>query len=70
MTKFKHMPIDDLADIVLKTLRDHEAHNIDDVVQKAAQEASSYPSDVRSVVLGLLRRDKLELTDDFKVKLP
>jgi hypothetical protein len=64
------MPIDDLADIVLKALRDHQAHNIDDVVRKAAQEASSYPADVRSVVLGLLRRDKLKLTDDFKVKLP
>jgi len=63
------MPIEQIADAVLKKLRDHQAHSVDDIVRDTAKETLSYRSDVKSAVLGLLRRDKLELTKDFKVKL-
>ena len=29
-----------------------------------------HPADVKSAVLALLRRQKVQMTDDFKVKLP
>jgi hypothetical protein len=68
-----------LAQIVLQQMEDHGSLAIKELVQGALEQCSlksSLPgssvdaSDVKSVVLGLVRRHKLELTDDFKVRLP
>ena len=69
------MPRDQIIEIVLRELADHRAHDIQDVVHSALQNSqgsheSLYESDVKSAVLGLVRRNQIELTDDFKVQLP
>jgi hypothetical protein len=66
------MPPKEIAAIVIQQLADHQAHNIEDVVKRtqAAAPADLYTSDIKSAVLGLVRRNELSLTDDFKVQLP
>jgi hypothetical protein len=64
------MPIERIAEVVLETLNDHKPHDVGEVVRDTAKQTSSYPADVKSAVLGLLRRQKVQMTDDFKVKLP
>jgi hypothetical protein len=64
------MPIEQIAEKVLEDLHDQKPHEFSEVIQKIAKETSAYPADVKSAVLGLLRRQKVEMTDDFKVKLP
>ena len=69
------MPRDKIIAMVLESLGDHRAHDIQEVVDSAIRKSETVPqrlyvSDVRSAVLGLVRRNQVELTDDFKVKLP
>jgi hypothetical protein len=44
-------------------------HDFDEVIQQTAEQTSSYPADVKSAILSLLRRQKLHMTDDFKVQI-
>jgi hypothetical protein len=64
------MPIQQIAKKVLENLHDQKPHEFNEVIRKTAKQTSAYPADVKSAVLGLLRRQRVELTDDFKVKLP
>jgi hypothetical protein len=64
------MPIQQIAEKVLENLHDKKPHVFSEVIQKTAKQTSAYPADVKSAVLGLLRRQKVQMTDDFKVKLP
>jgi len=57
----------DIRTAILVKLQDDKTHSISDL----AREMSSgriYESDVRSAVLGLVRRNQVELTDDFKIR--
>jgi hypothetical protein len=69
-----HMPRAQISEIVLQTLDDHHAHDIQEIVETIQGSAPAneplYASDVKSAVLGMVRRNEIELTDDFKVKLP
>jgi hypothetical protein len=64
------MPIQQIAKKVLENLHDQKPHEFNEVIRKTAKQTSAYSADVKSAVLGLLRRQRVELTDDFKVKLP
>lgn len=69
------MPRRQIMAMVLKQLEDHRAHNLSDVVVATVEESRKanqpvYQSDVRSAVLGLVRQNELELTDNFQVQIP
>jgi hypothetical protein len=63
------MPIEEIAERLLENLDDQQPHDFDEVIQQTAEQTSSYPADVKSAILSLLRRQKLHMTDDFKVQI-
>jgi hypothetical protein len=65
------MAIQEIATLVLKQLNDHKEHTVPEVVRKTLEEAPAevYSGDVKSIVLGLAQNKKIEITDDFKVRL-
>lgn len=64
------MPEAELKRLILKQLQDHRAYSVQDVVDQAlGLNHALYESDVKSLLLGLVRRNQLDLTDDFKVRL-
>jgi hypothetical protein len=56
--------------LIVGRLQDHQPHSVNEVVAALTADPSIYESDVRSTLLGLIRRNELDLTDDFRVKLP
>lgn len=69
------MPRRQIMAMILKQLEDRRAHNLSDVVVATVEESRKtnqpvYQSDVRSAVLGLVRQNELELTDNFQIQLP
>jgi hypothetical protein len=65
------MPRAEISTLILKQLQDHKAHSINEVVERTMSSATGiYESDVKSTVLGLVRRNRLQVTDDSKVLLP
>ena len=63
------MPIEEIAERLLENLDDQQPHDFNEVIQKTAEQTSSYPADVKSAALSLLRRQRLHMTDDFKVQI-
>jgi hypothetical protein len=60
----------DLKPLILRRLQDYQSHTVTELVTALTADPTIYESDVRSALLGLIRRNELDLTDDFKVKLP
>ena len=67
---------DQIVGTVLAQLRDHRYHDAKEVVDNTIftlQRTTGDPvvdaSEVKSALLGLVRRQELNLTDDFKVRL-
>ena len=64
------VPEAELKQLILEQLQDHQAYSVQDVIDHALElNANLYESDVKSVLLGLVRRNQLDFTDDFKVQL-
>ena len=67
----EYMARDQLMKLVLEEFRDQSRHELEDVIRKVrASSHDVHGSDVKSAVLGLLRRHQLELTDDFALQRP
>jgi hypothetical protein len=65
------VPQTELKDLILKQLQDRQAHSVQEVVEQALElNHGLFESDVKSALLGLVRRNRLDFTDDFKVQLP
>lgn len=65
------MPRTAISELIMQQLQDHEAHSIEEVVDATIRSSSDvYESEIKSTVLGLVRRNRLELSDDFKLSLP
>jgi hypothetical protein len=63
------MPQAELNALILGQLQDGHAHSVPQLVESTlSANHSLYESDVKSAVLGLVRRNQIELTDDFKVQ--
>jgi hypothetical protein len=65
------MPEAELKCLILRQLQDQKAHPVHEVVEQTIEsDRSLYESEVKSTLLGLVRRNQLDLTEDFKVQLP
>ena len=64
------MPIQEIAKIVRDQLNDEKAHTLSDLVQETLKSVPEhvYPSDVKSVVFGLIQNKEVVMTNDFKIK--
>jgi hypothetical protein len=60
----------ELNALIMRQLQDHQSHTVNELVTTLTTDPKLYESDVRSALLGLIRRNQLDLTDDFKVRLP
>jgi hypothetical protein len=76
LRRTKHpMPIREIADLVRAQLNDQKEHTVPQIVDETIQLAGAKmvevkASDVQSVVFGLVQSRQIEMTDDFKVRLP
>jgi len=68
--KGKRMPIQEIAKIVRDQLNDEKTHTLSDLVQETLKSVPEhvYPSDVKSVVFGLIQNKEVVMTNDFKIK--
>jgi hypothetical protein len=62
------MPIKEIAKIVRDQLNDEKTHTLSDLVQEKSVPEHVYPSDVKSVVFGLIQNKEVVMTNDFKIK--
>jgi hypothetical protein len=64
------MPIEEIAKIVRDQLDDRKTYTLPDLVEKTLKSVPEnvYPSDVKSVVFGLIQNKEVVMTNDFKIK--
>lgn len=64
------MILENIADVVMNKMADEKEHSIDEIVDKTLLAMTEcHRSEVKSAILGLIRRDRLQLTDSFKIVL-
>jgi hypothetical protein len=60
-----------IMELLLLELSDGEAHSVEPVINSVLENNGYlFESQVRSALLGLCRMNKVELTDEFKVRIP
>jgi hypothetical protein len=69
------MPIKEIANLVRAQLNDQREHTVPQVVDQTIKLAGAKmvevkPSDVQSVVFGLIQSRQIEMTAGFKIRLP
>jgi hypothetical protein len=64
------MPPAELKSLIVTKLQDAQPHSVPELVRELTSDPNIYESDVRSALLGLVRRNEIDLTDDFRIRLP
>lgn len=64
------MPTMELNELILQVLEDHRQRSIPEVVHEVLLQQPLYESEIKAALLGLIRRNRLELTENFDLRLP